>query len=346
MNKILLLTLMAILALTASAYDFMVNGLAYKYLNGQSGSELQVTYTVYGSSSNYRGLTTANIPSSVTYNGTTYSVTSIGDYAFYGCSGLTSATIGNSVTSIGYCAFAYCSGLTSVSIPNSVTSIGDGAFYGCSGLASVTIPNLVTSIGATAFADCTGLTSVTIPNSVTEIGHRAFQGCSGLTSVTIGNLVASIGWGAFNGCSGLTSVTIPNSVTSIGKEAFSYCRGLAEIRSKIVDIGNVTLGSDVFYLVPTYSCTIKVPYGTAAAYRNANQWKSFSNINDAILIPSGTVGDLNCDNVVNGEDVNIMVGQIIRQTRYDDDDGAADLNGDGVVNGIDLHEMINIILGI
>ena len=125
------------------------------------------------------------------------SVTSIGNYAFDNCSGLTSVTIPNSVKSIGYWAFAGCSGLTSVTIPDSVTSIGDCAFLGCSGLTSVTIPNSVTSIVDYAFRECSSLTSVTIPNSVTNIGRVAFANCSGLTSVTIPNSVKSIGDGAF-----------------------------------------------------------------------------------------------------------------------------------------------------
>ena len=113
------------------------------------------------------------------------SVTSIGDYAFEGCSGLTSVTIPNSVTSIGRQAFYNCSSLTSVTIPNSVTSIGSSAFQGCSGLTSITIPNSVTSIGNEAFQSCSGLTSIEIPNSVTSIGNRAFSYCSGLTSLKL-----------------------------------------------------------------------------------------------------------------------------------------------------------------
>ncbi|MBQ0113967.1 MAG: leucine-rich repeat domain-containing protein, partial [Bacteroidales bacterium] len=118
-----------------------------------------------------------NIPESVTYNGNTYSVTSIGDSAFSFCSNLTSITIPNSVTSIGYRAFFCCYGLTSVTIPNSVTSIGDGAFDSCTDLTSITIPNSVTSIGYATFRGCSGLTSVTIPNSVTSIGQGAFYLC-------------------------------------------------------------------------------------------------------------------------------------------------------------------------
>jgi hypothetical protein len=138
-------------------------------------------------------------------------------------------TIPNSVTSIGDYAFPGCSGLTSIDIPNSVTSIGDYAFPGCSGLTSVTIPNSVTSIGEYAFEDCRSLTSVTIGNSVTSIGEYAFDGCSGLTSVTIPNSVTSIGDYAFSECTGLISVTIPNSVTSIGEGAFSDCTGLKNV---------------------------------------------------------------------------------------------------------------------
>ena len=226
---ILTIVMMLCVALPTLAHKFEVNGIYYDYLD-KTAKTVAVTYKGYNSetySNEYTGSVT--IPSSVTYSGTTYSVTSIGDMAFTYCTGLTSITIPNSVTSIGKHAFYSCTGLTSITIPNSVISIGDTAFYNCPGLTSVTIPNSVTSIGDMAFYGCSGLTSVTIPNSVSSIGDYAFGNCSGLTSVTIPNSVTSIGNNAFRGCTGLTSITIPNSVTSIGDMAFYGCSGLTEV---------------------------------------------------------------------------------------------------------------------
>ena len=148
----------------------------------------------------------------------------LGDYAFYGCSGLTSLTIPSSVTSIGNEAFHGCSGLTSLVIPSGVTSIGDEAFYGCSGLISLTIPSSVTRIGWSAFEGCSGLTSLTIPSSVTLIGESVFSGCSGLTSLTIPSSVTWIGNYAFEGCSGLTSIYVYLEKTpKLGTDIFSGC---------------------------------------------------------------------------------------------------------------------------
>ena len=167
-------------------------------------------------------------------------VTSIGEWAFYGCTGLTSITIPDGVTSIGNYAFFYCRSLTSITIPDSVTSINAYAFDGCRSLTSIAIPDGVTSIGESAFSDCTGLTSITIPGSVTSIGNFAFYVCSSLTSTTIENGVISIGERAFSGCSSLTGITIPDSVTNIGNYAFSDCTGLTSITipNSVTSIGD------------------------------------------------------------------------------------------------------------
>ncbi len=153
----------------------------------------------------------------------------IGDYAFSGCSSLTSLTLPSSVTLIGGHAFEKCSGLTSLTLPSSVTSIGEFAFRYCSGLTSLTLPSGVTTIDYYAFADCRGLTSLTLPSSVTSIGGHAFAWCSGLTSLTLPSSVTSIGDYAFAWCSGLTSLTLPSSVTSIGGHAFESCSGLTSL---------------------------------------------------------------------------------------------------------------------
>ncbi len=242
--RLIMAVAIMMLSLQAMAYDFSYTHQGKTlYYNRTSGNTVKVTYYADDYFGNDYVSGDVAIPSTVTYNGTTYSVTSIGEQAFGNCWGLTSVTIGNSVTSIGERAFRNCSGLTSVTIGNSVTYIGGGAFDGCSGLTSVTIPNSVTSIGERAFRNCSGLTSVTIGNSVTYIGGGAFDGCSGLTSVTIPNSVTYIGGGAFDGCSGLTSVTIPNSVTSIGNLAFRGCSGLTSVT---IPNSVTSIGGDAF----------------------------------------------------------------------------------------------------
>lgn len=125
------------------------------------------------------------IPSEVIdSDGVKHKITSIGDSAFMGCSGLTSINIPDGVTSIKNGTFLGCSSLTSINIPNSVTHIGDNAFYRCKGLTSITIPDSVTIIRNGAFTDCSNLTSITIPNSVTTIGYSVFDGCTSLASIT------------------------------------------------------------------------------------------------------------------------------------------------------------------
>ena len=195
------------------------------------------------------------------------SVTSIGGYAFDGCSGLTSINIPDSVTSIGESTFYVCSGMTSINIPNSVTSIGNSAFYGCSGMTSINIPDGVTSIGNFTFYGCSSLTSINIPDSVTSIGYSAFRCCSSLTSINIPDSVTIIGACAFYECSRLTSINIPDGITriedytfyncsnitniklpdsvqSIGERAFAYCSNLLVV---IIPEGITSIGKDAFY---------------------------------------------------------------------------------------------------
>ena len=188
----------------------------------------------------------------------------IGDYAFSGCSSLTSLTLPSSVTLIGGHAFEKCSGLTSLTLPSSVTSIGEFAFRYCSGLTSLTIPSGVTTIDYYAFADCRGLTSLTLPSSVTSIGGHAFAWCSGLTSLTLPSSVTSIGGHAFESCSGLTSLTLPSSVTEIDWSAFERCNNLKEC--------NCLLDSDLeTCLAYSHDDWTKIPVDEIKYYHNGQE---------------------------------------------------------------------------
>jgi hypothetical protein len=268
-----------------SIYEFR------RWLNAQPANTADTAYTVKLNVNDLGGTadTAGSLGKALKDNDTKYvnldlsgsTITSIGNYAFSGCIGLTSVIIGNSVTSIGEVAFYRCTSLTSITIPDSVTSIEYSAFSGCDSLASVIIGNNVTTIRANAFSGCDSLTSITIGNSVTTIGESAFSYCTNLRNITIktdkvtntvnkdgsvvdnwlkrfpaANLavtfedVTSIGDYAFyypsnhSNADRLTSVTIGNSVTSIGESAFSGCIGLTS-----VTIGNsvTTIGEYAFY---------------------------------------------------------------------------------------------------
>ena len=157
------------------------------------------------------------------------SVTGIGDWAFNGCTNLTSITIPDSVTEIGLSAFYDCTSLTSITIPNSVTSIDDRVFEGCTSLTSITIPDCLASIGEGAFRGCTSLKSITIPSGVTNIGYEAFKGCTSLINIKISNGVNEIGERAFYDCTSLKNITIPYGVTSIPMDTFNGCTSLTSI---------------------------------------------------------------------------------------------------------------------
>ena len=198
---------------------------------------------------NNQEITTLEIPSSVT---------SIGNYAFYGCNGLTSIEFPSNLSSIGDWAFASCSGLTSVDLPSSITKMGEYVLNNCENLSNVNLPSGITTISTGAFSYCSNLKYIELPAGITSIGNDAFVNCSNLQNINLPSGITTIGSGAFWDCSNLTNVILPSALTSIGNIAFVNCSNLANVTlsSNITSIGrsafsdckslkNLTISKDV-----------------------------------------------------------------------------------------------------
>ena len=247
----MLLLLVATLP-AAYAYNFESGGIYYD-ITGTSPNTVAVTYAT-GSYNSYSG--TVNIPSMVTYNGTTYTVTGIGNSAFRNCSGLTGVSIPGTVTSIGEYAFYYCGNLPSVTIPNGVVTIGESAFEKCYILTTVSIPSSVRTISNRVFAQsglytlyysadscsfefeyssnscffsCNYFRHLVIGDNVQVIPDYAFYGCNKLDSIFLPNSVSKIGNGAFNSCSNLSYISLSQSLETVGNNAFGGCSSLISI---------------------------------------------------------------------------------------------------------------------
>jgi hypothetical protein len=237
MKKKFLFIVFMMLALTASA-SVEIDGIYYN-LN----SETRTAEVTYGTKEYLGDIV---IPTSVTSDGVTYSVTSIGEEAFEQCR-ITSVDMSNNITSIGREAFWNCYQLTSITIPANVTSL-EGVFAGCYELTKVEIHSdaLVSKdynwLSGGLLYNLFGnyVQEFVIGEEVTKIGKCAFWGCTSLTSITIPNSVTTIGSGSFSGCEKLTSITIPSSVTSIEDNPFNACSGLLSIQ---VEEGNTVYDS-------------------------------------------------------------------------------------------------------
>lgn len=237
-----------ILPITAAAYDFEVDGIYYR----RSGNNAIVTYKTYtGVSSNpyyneYSG--DLVIPETVTWEDKTYTVTAIGDYAYYRTADVTSVTLPNTITSIGKYAFFECTGITELNLPNTLATIDKCAFQSCSGLTSITIPQGVTSIGENSFHNCTSakilnFNAINCEDFPGIVNTWPFDGAN-YNEINIGEGVTRIpAYFAYNSMS-ITSLTIPNSVTYIGTFAFYYSLNLRthlHIPSSVTFIGETAL---------------------------------------------------------------------------------------------------------
>jgi hypothetical protein len=241
-----------------TTYDFQIRAVnaigAGPYASRGSTLVTDITYTLSGSNATITGTragavttTTVTIPSTITYLGTTYNVTSIGNNAFQNYTKIVIITIPNNVITIGTSAFSGCSKLESITLQNNIsfTTIGTSTFQNCSSLKSIYIPSCVTTIGTFAFSGCSSLVSVTLPNNVlfTTIGTSTFQSCSRLTNIIIPNSVTSIGSSVFNQCNNLTNIIIGSGVLAISNSAFQNCSKLATVTFT----GNIpTIGTSNF----------------------------------------------------------------------------------------------------
>lgn len=288
--NVLAAAVLLLVPVCANAYDAEINGIYYNFLNRSKVAkvvndkwESWWTESSSGQTPSYTG--DIEIPATVEYEGTTYTVTAIEDYAFY-WSKVTSVTLPETITSIGAYAFYYCTSISGLTLPASVTSIGKSAFYHCSSLTSIVIPEGVTSIANYTFQDCENLAAITLPEGIESIGECAFYGCKALAEVSLPSTLTSIGKIAFyncdalefvvvpegvtaiedytfDGCDNLTSVILPETVTRIGEGAFRNCQKLASVNlpSKLTSIGR-----EAFY--KTALTSVAIPEGVTELPRS------------------------------------------------------------------------------
>ncbi|MBQ7426692.1 MAG: leucine-rich repeat domain-containing protein [Prevotella sp.] len=244
-------------------------------------------------------------------------VTSVGNYAFYGCNNLTSITLPANLQTIGNYAFVRC-GMTSITLPASLETIGMRAFQAVP-ITSINIPASVTSIGELAFGLNSSLAEITVdanntiyeapngcnalivkathtlilgcnetvfanlPDGLTTLASSAFAGCTGLTTATFPDGLESIGESAFEECSSLASVTLPVSMKNIGRFAFQYCKSLTTVTINAANLE--TYGEDAF-LNANSGMKIYVPYGSGNTYKTG--WPAYASMIEELEDPNAT----------------------------------------------------------
>ena len=263
----MMITMLPLSAVTAFAADTasstvrtaIVDGYKYEYKVNEADNTATITkFLGPDGSAKSTGSYDIKIPEKIHEKSGDYTVTGIGNLAFWECTSLKEVTIPQSVTSIGDKAFYDCRGLTSVTIPQSVTSIGDHAFDECIHLKTLSfgensfgenIETNIKTIGNYAFFHCNDLESVTIPQSVTSIGREAFRFCNNMKSLAINGAIESMGIGAFAGCISLKTLSLGENIKMIGNSAFDSCTN--------IDLTNVTIPEKVTTIGPgTFSyCT-------------------------------------------------------------------------------------------
>lgn len=220
------------------------------------------------------------IPSQITYEGTTYMVTTIGAYSFYNCQELLSVSIPNGVTQISDGAFGL-SGIKSIDIPESVATIGQGAFQTCKYLERISLPRKIEDIGNAAFSECSSLTSIQLPEGLPQVPNELFMSCSNIKSIVIPEGPATIWSYVFLHCINLESVTLPESVKMIHGGVFLDCPSLTKIYSLNPEAPEVSskLG-ELFDESVMQNATLYVPKGSKVSYGKADYWNRFVHVEE------------------------------------------------------------------
>lgn len=298
MKKLILPLLVAIFtAVQTFAYDFSAvspsgHTLYYEYIS-KSDKTVRVTFELWnGTDAPYNTTPSGEItiPSTVTYEETTYSVTEIASYAFFGCNKITSVTIQEGITIIMDDAFDECSKLQSLYLPNSLKTLKSWVFRACEKLKNIELPNSLSTIDASCFSGCKSLETITLPSLIKTIENYTFSGCENLTSITFPNGLLQIKEGAFYNCKNLSSITLPNSLTKIGKNAFT---GIGDVFSisipaSVTEIGegafssyikyfflNSTIPPSIYGTIFPNVAQIFVPCDALENYQNDEDWAQY-----------------------------------------------------------------------
>ncbi len=314
MKKTSLFFLLLLISLACFAEEFTAisddNTLKYS-VNADSENTVSLSGLPSGT-----GVGALIIPSSVTNNGTEYTVTRIAAMAFKDCSTFAgSLSIPNTITEIGSYAFASCSGFTgNLNIPSSVVKIDVAAFYQCSGFTGdLIIPNSVKIMGTSVFRGCVGFNgTLTISESLSEIKSSTFRDCISLSGdVRIPNNVTIVSDYAFSNCSSLDgSLYLSDRLSKIVGGAFSGCSKFDSIISNNVTPPNIneSYGAVFDYaLLNNHGTIVKVPMSAINTYRNAKCWSNFDNYNSVSIVfnPNGAVGEMDIQRITIGETENL-----------------------------------------
>ena len=329
--RVLLVAVLMAATLPASAYDFMVDGLAYNINEGDS--TVSVTYITENDFHNYEGVTQIDVPAEVVYQWNTYTVTKIGEHAFNCCPDLQKVSLAGTVTSVGKWAFEGCNKLDDIDL-GSVKEFSRGAFQYDKALQSITIPEGVERLDTLLFQSCISLTNVNLPTTLKEIQRSAFYGCKSLTSITLPQSLRSIEEAAFSTCNKLATIKIPRSVESMGQKVFYGCDSLRNIYSCSAPSA-IDVDENLFNGLDTTLVRLYVPMRYASDYIATSPWNH-------VLIFTLDEEDVDGDGIISSVDITAIYNYLLNG---DDSFGSTlDVDGDGICSSVDITMIYNTLL--